>query len=92
MNRLNNISVFNPNNKPKVQKWLNDISKFNSLNAKMRNAEYERLGTLYEGNIRNMINKNSNVNTMGRVNAAFANLTRRYKNTKKGGKRKTMRR
>jgi hypothetical protein len=94
MSNQEEISVFNPNNKPKVQKWLNDISKFNSLNAKNKPAEYDRLNILYQTNIRNMIDKNAPVKTMGRVNSAFSNLTRKYKNKNKknGGKRKSMRR
>jgi hypothetical protein len=87
-----NISVYNPNNAPKVKKWLNDISKFNLLDAKDKAAEYERLSTLYEANIRNMINKNSPVNTMGKVNAAFSNLTRKYRKGGRRNKRKTLRR
>ena len=77
---MNNIDVFNPNNRPKVKQWLNDVAKFNNSNS-----QYNRLSTDYES-IRDMINKNGPSNTMSRVNNAFTSLNARYK-TKKGGKK-----
>lgn len=87
---MNNISVFNPENKPKVQKWLNNVARLRrslKKNSK-KNVEYERLYDEYI-EVRNMINKNSPVNTMGRVNSAFSNLNNSYAKTAKGGKKRT---
>jgi len=78
---MNNISVYNSADRPKVQKWLNNVAKFNNSQL-----QYNRLATQYES-VRNMVNKNGPSNTMGKVNSAFSNLNRRFK-TKKGGDKK----
>lgn len=72
---MNNISVFNPNNRPKVAKWLKNVANCKNANA------YNRLSAEYE-TVRDMINKNGPHNTMGKVNTAFANLTHKIKHSK----------
>ena len=78
---MNNIDVFNPNNRPTVIKWFNNVAKFDNTKG-----QYNRLSSEYE-TIRDLINKNGPSNTMSKVNSAFSNLNRQFK-TKKGGKRR----